>query len=92
MATESDLKLEAAKLAVAVGWIVRDLRGVNGSTDKIYIRGGRCWVAEFKDGDNGVISEDQYAEEARMIKNGTPHYFIRNLNEFLVALQEQENG
>jgi len=90
MSNERDLKLDAHKLATAVGYVVYDGSGHIGAVDKIYVRRGLVWVAEFKDGDDGVISDDQYAEEARMKENGTPHYFIRNLDEFLVALQEQE--
>lgn len=89
--TESELKLDARKLAEAMGYVVFDGLSSDrlGVADKLFMRDGRGFVVEFKI-IGGIWADEQKIENVYCSSRGVPYYLCWTLEEFKDVLLTEE--
>lgn len=86
---ESELESLSGLLAESMYWIKYKGVGDNGSSDKIFLKGGHGFTIEFKTA-IGTRSDVQDNERKRLKKRKIPHYLVRTLQQFREALLLEE--
>lgn len=88
MAHEAAIEKPCVKRAEANGWFTRKLKwvGRRGAPDRVFIKGIRTPFVEFKDPDEGELSELQKREIAKMRKAGAEVHVIDNIEQFCFVL------
>jgi hypothetical protein len=71
---ESDVEIEVVAWAENNGWVVRKMQyiGRRGCADRFFFGYGQIVMLEFKRLDDGIISENQSKEHARLEAVGCP--------------------
>lgn len=73
---EQELETKCCEIAKAYGWLNFKGSSRNGGADRIFFRGGHCFLVEFKAGKNKQ-SANQVNEAIIMEKsNYTPYYVV----------------
>lgn len=85
---EQKLEHLCCVLAEALGWLSFKGFSRSGGADRIFFRGGRCFLIEFKS-EKGKQRISQKNEERMMEKNGTPYHLVRSIEEFRDILLEE---
>lgn len=86
---ESTLERLCGQLAESMYWVTYKGQGRNGSSDKIFLKGGRGFTVEFKT-ETGKRSKVQDNEKNLLNSRRVPHYLVRNLLEFREVLLQEE--
>ena len=87
---ESELERSCGLLAESMYWVPYKGQGRNGSSDKIFLKGGRGFTVEFKT-ETGKRSDVQDNERTLLGKRKVPHYLVRNLKKFREVLLLEES-
>ncbi len=88
MAHEAAIERPCVKRAGANDWLARKLKwvGRRGAPDRVFIKGIRTVFVEFKDPDEGELSELQKREIAKMRKAGAEVHVIDSIEQFCMVL------
>ena len=86
---EQELETKCCEIAKAYGWLNFKGSSRNGGADRIFFRGGYCFLVEFKAGKNRQ-SKNQKNESIIMEKsNYTPYYLVYTEEMMVEALRRE---
>lgn len=86
---EQALETKCCEIAKAYGWLNFKGSSRNGGADRIFFRGGHCFLVEFKMGKNRQ-SKNQENESIIMEKsNYTPYYLVYSEEMMVEALRRE---
>lgn len=85
---EQEIERRCCTLAEYLGWLSFKGFSRSGGADRIFFRGGKCFLVEFKT-TKGKQRATQINEEKAMKENGTPYYLVRSIEEFRDILVEE---
>ena len=83
---EQELETKCCRIAELFGWHNFKGSSRNGGADRIFFRGGRCFMVEFKVGKNKQQT-NQKVEEGLMKMNGTPYHVVTSIEEMKEVLR-----
>ena len=87
---EQEIERRCIALAGHLGWLSFKGYSRAGGADRIFFKGGRCFLVEFKT-KRGKQSEKQKVEQQMMKANGTSYHVVRTIEEFRDVILTEEN-